>query len=138
VSAAKESRTVSLIDLHGPVLRIVRSFYGERLMGTSIELMTPAVYWDGDTNANVPADLKPAMSAQANATDAQCDVIAATLMPPNSALAMTSKRLEQLVAKVNALLPLVDSEIEQRKFSGNQEDWHALEQLVAEVREALP
>lgn len=47
-------------------------------------------------------------------------------------------RYEQLVSAVLALLPEVDSEIEQRKFGGNDEDWKPLQALVDQVREALP
>ena len=45
-------------------------------------------------------------------------------------------RLGNLVRAVNALLPEVDSEIDQRKTSG--EDYLTLQRLVDEVREALP
>lgn len=47
-------------------------------------------------------------------------------------------RHEQLVAAVNELLPEIDSEIDQRKTGGNDEDWLDLLRLVENVREALP
>jgi hypothetical protein len=46
-------------------------------------------------------------------------------------------RYEQLVTAVTALLPEVESEIEQRKTSGIDEDWKQLQQLVDNVRSLL-
>lgn len=47
-------------------------------------------------------------------------------------------RLQTLSLAVQALLPHVDSEIDQRKTGGNEEDYIELQRLVDNVREALP
>lgn len=47
-------------------------------------------------------------------------------------------RYEQLVTAVLALLPEVESEIEQRKHGGLDEDWKPLQALVDDVRKVLP
>jgi hypothetical protein len=63
---------------------------------------------------------------------AQADALVTELGKP-----VGPSRLEQLVAAVNALLPDVESEIEQRKYGGNDEDWKPLQQLVDNVKELL-
>lgn len=58
-------------------------------------------------------------------------------MEPNPVAPLPS-RLDFLVAAVQALLPSVESEIEQRKTSGLEEDYAELEQLLNAVKGALP
>lgn len=50
----------------------------------------------------------------------------------------SADKFTTLALAVQALLPAIDSEIDQRKTGGNDEDWLDLQRLVDNVREALP
>lgn len=50
----------------------------------------------------------------------------------------SADKFTTLALAVQALLPAIDSEIDQRKTGGNDEDWLNLQHLVDNVREALP
>jgi hypothetical protein len=55
----------------------------------------------------------------------------------NAANACLIAAAPDLYAALAALLPAVDDEIEQRKFSGNDEDWSGLERLSSAAHAAL-